>query len=206
MTRKPKSYDIPIDGGGKGAPSAKHAAAGAAPPGGGAGRGERESSGSDSGRTAPPAEEAAGVEKEYGEAIDHLRRLQAEFSNYRRRTERERLETAAWAQGMLVEKLLPVMDDFDRAVASLQREGDPHLQGFAMIREKLFRSLTEAGLERIEAEGEPFDPDLHEALMTQEVEPERAGRVLAEIEPGYLFKGKLVRPARVQVGVSADEG
>jgi molecular chaperone GrpE len=146
-----------------------------------------------------------GGERDMTEAIDHLRRLQAEFVNFRKRMERERLETAAWAQGRLAEQLLPVLDDFDRAVASLAREKDPHLQGFAMIREKLYRVLTEAGLERIESVGEEFAPDRHEAIMTETVGPERVGWVLNEIEPGYLFKGKLLRPARVQVGIAAED-
>ncbi len=203
MTKRPKSYDIPIED------ARRRPGPG---PGGEAGREGDPARGADGPRAlepeGPPVEEdvaaQVGSEGSYQEAIDHLRRLQAEFANYRRRTERERMDTAAWAQSGLVEKLLPVLDDFDRAVASLQKEEDPHLTGFAMIREKLFRTLADAGLERVPSEGETFDPGVHEALMTQPVEPGRVGTVLLEFEPGYSFKGKLVRPARVQVGVAAE--
>jgi molecular chaperone GrpE len=203
MTRRSNRYDIPIE---SAADDPREESRRAEAP-------TAEEPGPEAARSleaeGPPGEEdvsaAIGAEQDVAEAIDHLRRLQAEFANYRRRMERERLETTAWAQARLVEQLLPVLDDFDRAVASLAREEDPHFQGFAMIREKLFRALTEAGLERIEAVGETFDPDRHEAIMAQAVEPAEVGRVLNEIDPGYLFKGKLLRPARVQVGVSAEE-
>ncbi len=156
----------------------------------------------------PPPVDIGPAETEEPEAprddLDQLRRLQAEFVNFRRRVDRERLETAAWAQGVLVEKLLPILDDFDRALAAVEGDESPAAQGMALIREKLYRTLTEAGLERIETEGAPFDPDRHEALMTQAVEPERVNTVVGELTPGFLFKGRLVRPAQVQVGVDAD--
>ena len=139
------------------------------------------------------------------EILEHLQRLQAEFANYRKRTDRERLETGIWAQGQLVEKLLPVLDDLDRATDSLGSDDSPAAQGLAMIREKLYRILEEAGLERVPAAGEAFDPDMHEALMTQQVEPDQVGKVLQEMEPGYRFRGRLLRPARVQVGVAAED-
>lgn len=202
MTRKRKSYDIPIDTGDERTPPS---AAGEAEDAAAAGRD----------RTPPPdlREETAGrggngetpEDVSLEQAVDDLRRLKAEFVNYRRRTDRERMETHAWAQGQLVEKLLPVLDDFDRAEAAAAAHDPASVKGFHLIREKLARILVEAGLERIEAEGAAFDPELHEALLTQQVEPERAGRVLQEIEPGYLFKGRLVRPARVQVGVTGDD-
>jgi len=149
--------------------------------------------------------ERGGDEKTYEEAIDHLRRLQAEFVNYRKRVDRDRLQTVSWAQRALIEKLLPVLDDFDRAVASLEGDRSSETEGMTLIRDKLLAVLNEAGLERIETDGATFDPDIHEALMTQTVEPEQAGTVLAELVPGFLFKGRLVRPARVQVGVESEE-
>ena len=136
--------------------------------------------------------------------FDRLQRLQAEFDNYRRRTDRERLETSAHAQGFLAERLLPVLDDFDRALASRKGDESPEVQGFALIRDKLYRTLVDAGLERIDSEGTTFDPDIHEAIMTQEVEPELDGVVISELAPGYRFRGRMVRPARVQVGKAAD--
>jgi molecular chaperone GrpE len=148
--------------------------------------------------------EEKGEDKTYEQALDHLRRLQAEFANYKKRTDRERLQTVSWAQRRLVENLLPVLDDFNRAVESLEGDDSAAAEGMALIWDKLYRVLTEAGLEPIETEGAVFDPDIHEAVMTQPVEAERAGTVVAELVPGFLFKGQLVRPARVQVGMESE--
>ena len=147
------------------------------------------------------ADEARSLE----EAVDHLRRLQAEFDNFRKRVNRERMETAAWVQRDLVEKLLPVIDDFDRAVSSLEGESSPAAEGMSLIRDKLMRVLTDSGLERIETDGVSFDPDVHEALMTESVEADRVEKVVAELTPGYRIKGKLVRPAQVTVGVREED-
>ena len=137
----------------------------------------------------------------YQQVVDHLQRLQAEFANYRRRTEKDRLETTVWAQRALIEKLVPVLDDLERAMASLGGESGAAAQGLSLIREKLMNVLAEAGLERIPTRDEVFDPERHEALATQAVEPERSGKVIEELVPGFTFRGKLVRPARVMVGV-----
>lgn len=145
----------------------------------------------------------ASAEKAYREAVDHLQRLQAEFANYRKRVERERLDTVEFAQHALMEKLIPVLDDFEHAIAALDDPRLPAAQGLLLIRDKLTRILADAGLERIETRGAPFDPTLHEALATQPVEPERAEQVVEEMIPGYTFRSRLVRPARVCVGVEA---
>jgi molecular chaperone GrpE len=141
----------------------------------------------------------------YEQVVDHLQRLQAEFNNYRRRVEKDRLETTVWAQRALIEKLVPVLDDLERAMGSLGGESGAAAQGLALIRDKLIGVLTEAGLERIPTRDLPFDPERHEALATQPVEPERSGKVIEELVPGFTFRGKLVRPARVTVGVD-DQG
>jgi len=188
MTKKGKSYEIPVEDANEPALPLRDDLAGTLP-----------ADASDD-----QAEVRIGSERSLEEAVDHLRRLQAEFANYKKRVDRERLETGAWAQSMLVEKLLPVLDDFDRAVAALEGEDSPALQGLTLIRDKLLRVLSEAGLKRIEAVGNPFDPDLHEALMTEPVEPERVGTVVMELSPGFQFKDRLVRPARVQVGVESE--
>ena len=148
--------------------------------------------------------EKGGDERTRDEAVDHLRRLQAEVANYKKRVERERLLTVPWAQRMLVEKILPVLDDFDRALASVEGDNSPAAEGMALIRDKLMKVLEESGLERIAAVGEAFNPDIHEALMTESVEAERVGQVLMELVPGFQYKGQLVRPSRVQVGVEED--
>jgi len=152
----------------------------------------------------PPEPET--LEDEGERTLDHLQRLQAKFSNYRKRVERERLETAAWAQGSLVERLLPVLDDLARATEAIEKDDSPAARGLLLIRDKLGAILQEAGLDRIEAMGVVFDPSLHEALMTEPVGGERVGTVVEELVPGFRFKGRLIRPARVKVGVEASEG
>jgi len=155
---------------------------------------------------APDSAEAQAPQTEsapasYQQVVDHLQRLQAEFNNYRRRVEKDRLETTVWAQRALIEKLVPVLDDLERAMNSLGGESGPAAQGLSLIRDKLINVLTEAGLERISTRDQVFDPERHEALATQTVEPERSGKVIDELVPGFTFRGKLVRPARVTVGV-----
>jgi molecular chaperone GrpE len=189
MKRTKKTYDIPID-------AVEETVAADEAAGDERARDERSNT--------SPADEPAPEKPQERDLVDHLQRLQAEFSNYRRRVERERLETSAWAQGDLAGKLLPVLDDLERAGETLKDEDSAAANGLRMIREKLVGILTEAGLERIEAAGQTFDPDVHEAVMTQPVDAGQAGQVLAEFEPGYFFRGRLVRPARVQVGVEQD--
>ncbi len=191
MGKKPRTVEIKIDSEeGEPAPVEE--------------RSEAPVSAGDAGTDAVRAAEGQSRTISYEEVFDRLQRLQAEFDNYRRRTDRERLETGAHAQGLLVERLLPVLDDFDRALASRKGGETPETQGFALIHEKLHRALVDAGLERIDSEGTAFNPDIHEALMTQDVEPELDGVVICELAPGYRFRGRMVRPARVQVGKTAD--
>jgi molecular chaperone GrpE len=108
-----------------------------------------------------------------------------------------------FAQHALIEKLVPVLDDFERAIASLEDYDSPAARGLTLIWEKFSKTLADAGLDRIETTGKTFDPTLHEALTTQPVEPDRAEQVLEELVPGYTFRNRLVRPARVCVGVEA---
>ena len=150
-------------------------------------------------------EEIAETEVEAEGLVGHLQRLQAEFENYKRRTTREKAEIGGFAQATLIEKLLPALDDLDRAAESASGEETPTVQGFLLVRDKIRRALTEAGLERIAAAGETFDPNLHEALLTEPVEDHRAGQVLEELVAGYTFKGNVVRHARVKVGMASSD-
>jgi molecular chaperone GrpE len=218
MPRKGKSHEIPIEADepqaeprapgraeaesdrrtSRKAPKSGDEAAGKEP----TGAGERDDAEEVAMKAEPMTEEEA---RNYEQALDHLRRLQAEFANYKKRVDRERVEVLGWGQRALVEKLLPVLDDFDRALAALEGENTAAAEGMALIREKLMRALADAGLKRIETEDAAFDPEVHEALMTLPVEPERVGQVISELVAGFTFKGHLVRPARVQVGVDAGE-
>jgi molecular chaperone GrpE len=141
------------------------------------------------------------LERDLAELKDRHLRLAAEFDNYRKRSSRERAELADRAQASFVAKLLDVLDDLDRLVAS--DASTPLLalrEGLSAVDRKLWKDLQDAGVERIDPEGTPFDPALHEAVSTTPA-PNRESEhmVSATFQPGYLFKGSLVRPARVQV-------
>ena len=135
------------------------------------------------------------------ELKDRHLRLAAEYDNYRKRSSRERAELADRAQASFVAKLLDVLDDLDRLVAS-----DPSTpltslrEGLSAVDRKLWKELQDAGVERIDPVGTAFDPALHEAVSTTPA-PERSKEqmVSATFQPGYRFKGTMVRPARVQV-------
>lgn len=156
-----------------------------------------------SGLPVEPREEAVRrLEEQLSEARDRYLRLAAEFDNYRKRTSRERAELSDRAQADFVRKLLDVLDDLDRLVAS-----DPETtalpvlrEGLAAVDRKLWKQLQDAGVERIDPVGTPFDPSLHDAVSTvPPPDPSRDHLVSATFQPGYRFKGVLVRPARVQV-------
>ncbi len=131
----------------------------------------------------------------------HLR-LAAEFDNYRKRTERERGESWTRAQAQLVERLLEPLDDLQRVI-EVDAENTSVaalLEGVQLVQRKLLRVLEGAGLETIQATGQPFDPSLHEALMMVPTEnPEEDHQVAEVFKQGYSFKGILLRPALVQV-------
>ncbi len=142
-----------------------------------------------------------GAEGDLAELKDRHLRLAAEFDNYRKRSSRERAELADRAQASFVAKLLDVLDDLDRLVAS-----DPATplaalrQGLSAVDRKLWKELQDAGVERIDPVGTPFDPALHEAVSTVPAPDEASHHMVsATFQPGYLFKGTMVRPARVQV-------
>jgi molecular chaperone GrpE len=141
------------------------------------------------------------LEDDLAELKDRHLRLAAEYDNYRKRSSRERAELADRAQASFVAKLLDVLDDLDRLVASDPSTPLPTLrEGLSAVDRKLWKELQDAGVERIDPVGGPFDPSQHEAVSTTPA-PERSKEqmVSATFQPGYRFKGTLVRPARVQV-------
>ncbi|MDD2221558.1 MAG: nucleotide exchange factor GrpE [Clostridia bacterium] len=125
-------------------------------------------------------------------------RLQADFDNFRRRTRAEKEEQTKFANRDLLLTLLPVVDNFERALAGA--EGGAFKDGVEMIYRQMFAALTACGLEKIAALDEDFDPELHEAIGQTAGDPEQKGKVVAEIAAGYLYHGKLLRAAMVQVG------
>ncbi len=141
------------------------------------------------------------LQSEVAELKDRHLRLAAEFDNYRKRINRERAELSDRAQASFVAKLLDVLDDMDRLVASDASTPLPALrEGLSAVDRKLWKELEDAGVERIDPAGSPFDPSLHEAVSTVPApDRSREQQVSATFQPGYRFKGVLVRPARVQV-------
>jgi molecular chaperone GrpE len=134
------------------------------------------------------------------EYLDHLRRLQAEFDNYRKRTIKEQTRAMEVASEPLVQRLLEVLDDFELALMAAEQKPDfdKFLHGVDLVYAKLKESLRAAGLERIEAEGKPFDPERHEALM-QTGSGEGDPVVDDVLRQGYTLKGRVIRPSGVRV-------
>ena len=149
----------------------------------------------------PESEAIRRLESENADLRDRQLRLAAEFDNFRKRVAKERIELADRAQAALVMKLLDILDDVDRVVAS-----DPAtptetlLQAMLLVDKKLRKELEAAGIERLDPVGLPFDPAFHEAVAVLPTPtPEQDHTVAATFQIGYRFKGSLVRPARVQV-------
>jgi molecular chaperone GrpE len=136
-------------------------------------------------------------------ANDKYLRLYAEFDNFRRRTIKER-EDARKTEGKdVIVSLLPVLDDFDRALRSMQNATDlaPVKEGVELIQQKLKNTLTQKGLKEMESIGKPFDPELHEAITNIPAPNEESkGKVLDEMEKGYFLNDKVARFAKVIVG------
>jgi molecular chaperone GrpE len=133
--------------------------------------------------------------------LDDLRRLQADFDNYRKRMLREQTMRVAAASQALVSRLLPVLDNFELAIshAEQSREFDRMLKGVEMVFGELREVLRSEGLSTIEAEGKPFDPSCHEAVVAVEEEGAEPGTVVDVVRTGYEFQGKVLRPAMVKV-------
>jgi molecular chaperone GrpE len=142
------------------------------------------------------------LQKEKEEAqrfLANWQRAEADFVNYKRRVEQERAEAGRLANAALIINVLPVLDDLERALASLniQLVGLTWFDGIRLIYRKLQLVLENAGVTQIEAEGQPFDPRFHEAVMYGEGEE---GKVVAEVQRGYKLHDRVLRPAMVVVG------
>jgi len=152
------------------------------------------------------ADQLAAAQAEKAELRHTLVRRQADFENYRKRIERERLEEAQRSVARLIEGLLPVLDAFERALAA---HDDPayedYRKGFELIYRQLRDALERQGLNRIEAEGKTFDPHLHHAVERVESEDYEDGEVLEVLQPGYRLRDKVLRPATVRVAVHPAE-
>jgi molecular chaperone GrpE len=134
---------------------------------------------------------------------DRLLRTTADFENFKKRAAREKIEAAQYASASLLTKVLPVLDNFEMALAAAQSAKDDKLasmqSGVTMIQQQLKSILVEIGLEEIEAAGKPFDPAFHEAVSQQESATVPEDHVLQQLRKGYKFKDRLLRPATVVV-------
>jgi molecular chaperone GrpE len=173
-------------------------------------------------RTDNMSAEAAAVEDPQSEAVDQLRdaltaerdgykaerdemkelllRRQAEFDNFRKRTEKERSEYVQYAGMEIVREILPILDDFDRA-RKVEGGSPEYTKGVEMIYTRMVETLKKQGLEPIETAEQSFDPHLHQAVERVETKDAADGKILGEFQRGYNFKGKLLRPSMVKVAV-----
>jgi molecular chaperone GrpE len=137
------------------------------------------------------------------ELMNTFVRRQADFENYRKRVEKERHQDRHRAVESLIENILPALDAFDRAIAS---HDDPayaeYNKGFELIRRQLWDALAKQGLERIESIGKQFDPNFHHGIEQVQTSEHADGTVVDELQPGYVFHGRILRPAMVRVASS----
>jgi molecular chaperone GrpE len=131
--------------------------------------------------------------------LDLAQRVQADFENYRKRAAREQGHLVAHAHERLVRELLPILDDLERALEAAERHEEAQLvEGVKLVEQSLRNALRKEGLLEIETDG-PFDPHVHEALLTQPSEGAESGSVLEVVQRGYRVGDKVIRPARVIV-------
>lgn len=130
-------------------------------------------------------------------------RSQADFANYRKRIEKERFEDSKRATARVIEGLIPVIDGFEHALAAHRdaEEYENYRKGFELIYKQLLDNITKLGAERIDPTGQPFDPHLHQAMDRTETTEEKDGTILQVFQPGYVFHGRVLRPAMVRVAV-----
>lgn len=158
------------------------------------------------GETGLPITEGEEADLEAGDPVqlekEKYLRLYSEFENFRRRTNKERLDWMQTASKDLMVELLPVVDDMERAMKSMQQAGDvKSVEGMELVFKKLYSTLEKKGLKPMQAQGESFDPEIHEAVTQFEAPTEdMKGKVIDELEKGYFLNDKVIRFAKVVVG------
>ena len=145
--------------------------------------------------------EADAFKKQAEENYQKLLRVQADYDNFRRRSRLEKEEFAKYASQKLIEQLLPVFDNFDRALAAGKDNKDPEafMKGVDMIFRQFAAVFEGEGVKPIEAVGQPFNPEYHQAIMQVESEEHEEGIVVEEVQKGYMMKDKVIRPTMVKV-------
>ncbi len=149
-------------------------------------------------------ERADKAERERGEFKDLLLRTRADFENYQKRVQRDLAQERRYAQRPLAADLLPALDNLDRATAAAKQAGEtgPLVQGVAMVQTQLLDVLRRHGVTTIEAQGKPFDPNLHQAVMQQPSADVAPGTVVQVLQQGFTINEQVLRPASVVVSAA----
>lgn len=148
--------------------------------------------------------EAKRLASELEDMRQTLVRHQADFANFRKRAEKENREAGQRATARVLEQLIPVIDSFEHALAAHREdEYEGYRKGFELIYKQLVDNLARLGAQRIEPQGQPFDPHLHQAVDRTETSAQPDGTVLEVYQPGYVYHGRVLRPAMVRVAVQA---
>lgn len=160
--------------------------------------------------TAAAGGDGRDFERELAELQDRYLRLAAEFDNYRRRMLRERQELHNFANEQLIKELLPTVDNFERALGHARpkeegQEASALRQGVELTMRSLLQTLENAGVTRVEAEGKEFDPQFHEAVQRVPTDAHPPNHVVNVLQPGWLLRGRLLRPALVAVSMRPAE-
>ncbi len=147
------------------------------------------------------------LENEIAGLKDQLLRKAAEFENYKRRTENDQLNLIKYSAESFIVKLLPVVDDFERSLLHIENAKDSEAikKGIKLVYDKLIKVLTDQGVNKIEAVGNPFDVEFHEALLQKKAENVPAHTVLEDVETGYMYKDRVIRHSKVIVSDESSE-
>jgi len=193
--------EVPADGVEQGPPGGREtepgdAAGEAAPPAGDEGGAPAGEAGDDPARLRALLEEETKKSQEY---YDRLLRLMADFENYKRRTRQEMENFYKYSSEQIIRALLPVLDNFERALAAEGGSLESYKSGIEMIYRQLMEVLAGEGLAPVEAAGEPFDPARHEAVLQEETAGYEDNTVIEVLRRGYYLKDKVIRPAMVKV-------
>ncbi len=141
----------------------------------------------------------AEAESKSAEYLDGWQRARAEFMNYKNRIERDQALTAEMMRAQNIKKFLPVVDDLERALANRPAGTEAWVEGIELVYRKLLAVLDGEGVKRIEAVGQPFDPNLHEAISMEPVDGYESGQVIGVVQQGYTLGDRVIRPAVVRV-------